>query len=182
MKVLFLLFLTFSSSFSQVNEFTNVVFVNGKARPATFHVSRSSESWFTRERFFTKTGKIVEILSPDTFLIQTDSRLEEVRLIGLLDISAIDQPQLNEIIKKQLRRKYLNKKVKIFKPKVFEEKGLEFNHAYLIKKEAILNLEILQQGLGIVHDGQEIYRPIRSAFIKAMEDAEKRNKGLWRRL
>jgi hypothetical protein len=182
MKNFVFFFISVGISFCQSNEFDQTVFVNGQARKATFIRSQSSESWFSRERFFTKTGRVIDILSPDTFLIETESRNEEIKLIGLLDISSLNNRLSKSSIKKQLEKRYLNKKVKIFKPKVYQEKGLEFNHAYIIQKEAIVNLEILSQGLGILHDGQEIIKPIKNAFVKAMEHAETKNKGLWEKL
>lgn len=182
MKSLILFLISINISFCQANEFDQTIFVNGKARKATFTRSRSSESWFTRERFFTKSGTVREILSPDTFLIETNSRTEEIKLIGLLDVSSLNNHLSKSTIKQRLQKKYLNKKVKIYKPKSYHDKGLEFNHAYLIQREAIINLEILSHGLGILHDGQEIITPIKNAFVKAMEQAETKNKGLWEKL
>lgn len=182
MKSILFLFLSVSISFCQSNEFDQTIFVNGKARKATFTRSKSSESWFTRKRFYTKSGKIIDILSPDTFLIETGSRAEEIKLIGLLDVSSLNNRLSKSTIKKQLRKKYLNKNVKIYKPKAFQEKGLDFNHAYIIDSDSIVNLEILSNGLGILHDGQEIITPIKSAFVKAMEQAEHKNRGLWEKL
>ncbi|MCO4783496.1 MAG: hypothetical protein KC646_14310 [Candidatus Cloacimonetes bacterium] len=182
MKSIIFLLISINIAFSEANEFDQTIFVNGQARKATFTRSKSSESWFSRDRFFTKSGQVIDILSPDTFLIQTESRQEEIKLIGLLDISSLNDHLSKSSIKKQLKKKYLNRKVRIYKPKAYVDKGLDFNHAYIIQKEAIVNLEILSQGLGILHDGQEIITPIKNAFVKAMEQAETKNKGLWEKL
>ncbi|PCJ20415.1 MAG: hypothetical protein COB02_05110 [Candidatus Cloacimonadota bacterium] len=180
-KIFIFLIIT-SLSFTQNNQFNQTIFVNGKARKATFKVSRSSESFFNRENFFIKKGKIIEIISPDTFLIQNSSRLEEIKLIGLLDISTLQQKNLSKSIKNKITRKYLNNKVTIYKPKNYKDKGLDFNHAYLIKKDIIINLDILKQGLGIIHDGQEIFKPLKQIFVQSMEQAEKKKRGLWGKL
>jgi hypothetical protein len=156
------------------------VIVGGVPREVQYEVKRTNAALFPREDYLQKTGRIIEVNGPNRVLVETGGRTEEFQLIGLMDISPVFNPDLRKNLTEEIAKRYKRKNAKIYIPKAYQELGLEFNHAFLISEQALINSEILENGLGVIADAQNFYYPLKEFFTAKMHEAAEKKIGLWK--
>lgn len=156
------------------------VIVGGVPREVQYNVTKTNFALFPKEDYLQKTGNIVEVRGPNSVLVKTGNITEEFQLIGIMDISPVFNPDLRKNLTTELAKRYEKKKAKIYIPKNYLELDLEFNHAFLITNQSLINAEILENGLGVMAEDQDFYYPLKEFFATKMHEAADKKLGLWK--
>lgn len=160
-------------------QFAGMVFVGGQARPTTYTVNSSRESIFNRDKYSIKVGKVVGISSPNTLRVETTSRTEDVILIGLLDPSSDYNQPLRARLMEALRKRFLNRKVKIYNPKQYQDWDLLPNHGFIISDNRLAQAEILEKGWGFSSHSKMFEPEIMNEFRNLMLEASSLGRGVF---
>lgn len=161
----------------QSGELESIIFVNGVARKASLNISRSKKALFSREKFFHKAARFVEVLSPNTVRIDISGKRENIQLLGLMDISPKAHAKLRSDIQKVIHDKLARKSIKIYIPKNASKE--EYNHGYVIAGNSLLNAELLREGFGIMAADSMIDPLLLPQFTSFMQEAITDQRGVW---
>ena len=160
-------------------EVKGMVFVGGKPLKANYKVSKSSSNLFNRTDFHHKTGTIVEVEGPNVFSVDTGSKKESFKLIGLMDMSPSINKKLRSSLTNRLHKKYARQRVKIYVPKRLSDDTVYPRPAYVISRQKLVNSEILKAGLGILPDELPHAGLLAPELKRVMDEAANKKVGLW---
>lgn len=160
-------------------EFDAKVMVGGNVRKARYKISHTRQNLFDRKEYSSNSGKVIKVLGPNRFLVQTDSRTQEFVLIGLMDLSPGINGSLRTRLMQKISRIYLGKELRFYTPKDFKDQGLSYNHAYVLQGEKMVNNHLLKEGLGIVPANLKIKPLFKEHFHKLTEKAASEGQGIF---
>ena len=161
----------------QTGQIESVIFVNGKARKASYSVSKTTKALFSRAKYSQKVARLIEVVSPNVIRIDNSGKQEEVQLLGLMDMSPKAHGKMRAEIQRKIRHKLGDKPLKIYTPR---DASMEaHNHAYVMVGKTLVNSELLREGLGVMTSDSSIDPLLLPQFEKFMNEAVNKQRGVW---